>query len=161
MNVITLTLNGQPAELPVEPEDTLLDALRRRAGLYGAKEGCGNGNCGACTVLLSGRPVLSCLVLAVEVAGATITTVEGLAAPGAVDPVQAALAREGGFQCGFCTPGLVLTARALLDRNPDPSDDEIRRALAGNLCRCTGYDKIVRAVRAAAAGRKSEVSHPD
>lgn len=143
-------LNGVEQELLSEPRQTLLDLLRDQLGLMGTKEGCGNGNCGACTVLVNDRPVNSCLVLAVEMEGAVITTVEGLSQPGRLHPLQKAFIEEGAFQCGFCTPGFLLNARVLLKENPDPTDEQIRQRLAGNLCRCTGYDKIVKAVKAAA-----------
>ncbi|MBL8707411.1 MAG: (2Fe-2S)-binding protein [Rhodospirillales bacterium] len=146
-------VNGETVSVVVDTRDTLLDLLRDRLGLTGTKEGCGNGNCGACTVLLDGAPVNACIVLALEVAGCDVKTIEAVAAGGRLDRVQEALIEAGGTQCGFCTPGVVLSAKALLERNPHPSAHEIRAALAGNLCRCTGYDKIVEAVQAAAAGR--------
>lgn len=147
---VQFQLNGVEQELLCEPRQTLLDVLRDQLGLMGTKEGCGNGNCGACTVLVNDRPVNSCLVLAVEMQGAAITTVEGLSQPGRLHPLQQAFIDEGGFQCGFCTPGFLLNARALLAEIPDPTEEQIRHRLAGNLCRCTGYDKIVKAVKAAA-----------
>ena len=146
----TFAVNDEVAELTVDTRDTLLDVLRDRMGLTGTKEGCGNGNCGACTVLLDGAPVNACIVFACEAAGRDIVTIEALARGGTLDRVQQALIEAGGTQCGFCTPGVVVSAKALLDRNPSPSHTEIRVALAGNLCRCTGYDKIVEAVAAAA-----------
>ena len=146
---LCFSLNGRPVDIVVEPHLTLLEVLRDVLGLTGTKEGCGTGDCGACTVLLDGAPVSSCLLLAVEAADCEVTTVEGLAAPGELHPLQKALIAHGGLQCGFCTPGVLLSSVALLARNPHPSDGEIRAALAGNLCRCTGYDKIVRAVQAA------------
>jgi carbon-monoxide dehydrogenase small subunit len=152
---LCFSLNGRPVDIVVEPHLTLLEALRDVLGLTGTKEGCGTGECGACTVLLDGAPVSSCLLLAVEAADCEVTTVEGLAAPGELHPLQEALLTHGGLQCGFCTPGVLLSSVALLARNPHPSDGEIRAALAGNLCRCTGYDKIVRAVQAAS----QEVHH--
>jgi len=152
---LSLSVNGNPVSLSVEPHLTLLELLRDTLGLTGAKEGCGAGNCGACTVLLDGEPINSCLLLAVEAEGSQVITVEGLTDNGDLHPVQDALVAHGGLQCGFCTPGVLLTSVALLKRNPRPTDAEIRDALAGNLCRCTGYDKIVRAVQAAAG----EVSH--
>ena len=148
--IIACEVNGEPREALADSRDTLLELLRDRLGLTGTKEGCSNGNCGACTVLLEGEPVCACLVLAGEVTGAKITTIEGIANGNTLHPVQAALIAHGGTQCGFCTPGIVLSAVALLQRNPHPADSEIRHALAGNLCRCTGYDKIVEAVAAAA-----------
>lgn len=147
---LRFSVNKQPVEIAIEPHLTLLEVLRERLALMGAKEGCGTGECGACTVLLDGAPVPSCLVLAVEAEGCEVTTIEGLAADGELHPVQKAFIAHGGVQCGFCTPGMVLSAAALLARRPRPTEDEIRAALAGNQCRCTGYDKIVRAVQAAA-----------
>ena len=150
--VLTLDVNGEPREVLADGRDTLLELLRDRLGLTGAKEGCSNGNCGTCTVLLDGEPVCACLVLAAEVQGARVTTIEGIATGNDLHPVQAELIQHGGTQCGFCTPGIVLSAVALLARNPRPTDGEIRHAIAGNLCRCTGYDKIVEAVAAVAEG---------
>ena len=147
---IETTINGRRYSLQVEPRKTLLAMLRDQLQLTGTKEGCSTGDCGACTVLLDGRPVTSCLVLAVEADGRRITTIEGIARDGELHPVQQALLEKGGMQCGFCTPGFVLSSVALLDENPDPSEAEIRRALAGNFCRCTGYTKIVEAVQEAA-----------
>jgi carbon-monoxide dehydrogenase small subunit len=144
-------VNGETVEVAFDTRDTLLDLLRDRLGLTGSKEGCGNGNCGACSVLLDGEPVNACIVLASEVTGQPVVTIEGLASTGRLHRVQQALIDVSGTQCGFCTPGVVISAAALLDRNPHPSHDDIRRALAGNLCRCTGYDKIVEAVAVAAA----------
>ena len=148
---VTTRINGEPAEFLCEPRQTLLDALRNGVGLTGAKEGCGTGDCGACSVLLDGRLVCACLVLAAEAEGREVGTVEGIAAPDKLHPVQQQLLVNAGLQCGVCTPGIVVAAKALLDRNPDPSEREVRFGLAGNLCRCTGYDKIVRAVLEAAA----------
>lgn len=147
---LNLTVNKQPVQIVVEPHLTLLEVLRDALGLIGTKEGCGTGDCGACTVLLDGQPVNSCLVLAVEAEGSEVTTVEGLASNGDLHPVQKAFVEHGGVQCGFCTPGMLLSSVALLAHNAQPGETEIRDALAGNLCRCTGYDKIVRAVQAAA-----------
>lgn len=150
---LELRVNGNRYPLEVAPQATLLEVLRDDLGLTGTKEGCDGGECGACTVLLDGEPALSCLTLAVEVEGRSVTTVEGLAPDGRLDPVQEAFIAEGAIQCGFCTPGMLLSARALLDRVPHPTEREVREALSGNLCRCTGYAKIVRAVgRAARAG---------
>jgi len=148
---VTTRINGEPTEFLCEPHQTLLDALRNDVGLSGAKEGCGTGDCGACSVLLDGRLVCACLVLAAEAEGREVGTVEGIAAPGKLHPVQQQLLVHAGLQCGVCTPGIVVAAKALLDRNPDPSEREVRFGLAGNLCRCTGYDKIVRAVLDAAS----------
>ncbi len=143
-------VNGKPCELAIEPHMTLLDVLRNQLGLMGAKYACGAGDCGACTVLLEGRPVLSCLILASTVQDKSIVTVEGLAACNQLHPVQEAFVNTGAVQCGFCTPGMVLTAKALLDENPSPTPEEVKSALGGNLCRCTGYVKIVDAVMTAA-----------
>jgi carbon-monoxide dehydrogenase small subunit len=143
---IKLRVNGQEREIIVEPRQTLLDALRYDLGLTGTKEGCGDGNCGSCTVLLDGKAINSCLVFAIEVDGQEITTIEGLFQAGKLHPLQQAFIDEGAVQCGFCTPGMILTAKALLDSNPNPTEVEVRQAIAGNLCRCTGYDKIVRAI---------------
>ena len=148
---VTTRLNGEPAEFLCEPHQTLLDALRNGVGLTGAKEGCGTGDCGACSVLLDGRLVCACLVLAAEAEGRAVSTVEGIAGPDKLHPVQQQLLEHAGLQCGVCTPGIVVAAKALLDRNPDPSERQVRFGLAGNLCRCTGYDKIVRAILDAAA----------
>jgi len=141
-----IKVNGQEHELKVEPWRTLLDVLRYGLGLTGTKEGCGNGNCGTCTVLIDGMSVNSCLVFVAEVEGKEITTIEGLSQRGELHPLQWAFIEEGAVQCGFCTPGLILTAKALLDANPHPTEEEVRRYIVGNLCRCTGYDKIVRAI---------------
>jgi carbon-monoxide dehydrogenase small subunit len=151
--LLNCSINGEDRSVLIDTRDTLLDLLRDRLGLTGTKEGCGNGNCGTCTVLLDGAPINACLVLAVEVPGRAITTIEGLATAGALHPLQQALVQHGGTQCGFCTPGIVLAAKALLDENPSPSEAQIRHAIAGNLCRCTGYGKIVDAIAAVAAAR--------
>jgi carbon-monoxide dehydrogenase small subunit len=150
--LVTCTINGQEHSVLADTRDTLLELLRDRIGLTGAKEGCGNGNCGTCTVIVDGAPVNACLVLALEAPGRAIVTVEGLASGGRLHPIQQALVEHGGTQCGFCTPGIVLSAKALLDGNPHPTAQDVRQAIAGNICRCTGYDKIVDAVMAAAAG---------
>jgi carbon-monoxide dehydrogenase small subunit len=147
---IETRINGESTEFLCEPHETLLEALRTRVGLTGAKEGCGTGDCGACSVLLDGRLVCACLVLAPEVAGRAVETVEGVAQSGRLHPVQQKLLEYAGLQCGVCTPGIVVAAKALLARNPAPSERDVRFGLAGNLCRCTGYDKIVRAVLDAA-----------
>ncbi len=147
---ITLTVNGEAEIVDVPSHMTLLQMLREVLVLTGTKNGCAAGECGACTVMLNGEPVNSCIVLAVECDGARITTVEGLAHDGQLDPVQAALIEAGGVQCGYCTPGVLISARNLLDRNPNPSEQEIREALIGNLCRCTGYVRIVEGIKQAA-----------
>ncbi|MEJ2130120.1 MAG: (2Fe-2S)-binding protein [Gammaproteobacteria bacterium] len=147
---VSTTINGDAMEFVCQPGETLLDALRNRLGLTGAKEGCGTGDCGACSVTIDGRLVCACLVLGAEVEGRKVTTVEGMAEGENLHPLQTKFIEHAAFQCGVCTPGFLVAAKALLDRNPDPSEEEIRYALAGNLCRCTGYDKIVRAVDAAA-----------
>jgi aerobic carbon-monoxide dehydrogenase small subunit len=147
---VTTNVNGESAEFLCEPRQSLLEVLRDSLHLTGAKEGCNNGNCGACTVLMNGLPANSCLVLAVEAEGATIETVESLAEQGHLHPLQQCFLEGAALQCGICTPGFLVTAKALLDKNPNTSEHEIRFNLANNLCRCTGYDKIVRAVQAAA-----------
>jgi aerobic carbon-monoxide dehydrogenase small subunit len=147
---ITLTVNGEPELVDIPSNLTLLGLLREKLALTGTKNGCSSGECGACTVLMNGEPVNSCMVLAVECDGAEIITVEGLATDGRLDPVQQALIDTGGVQCGFCTPGILITARALLDRNPHPSEEEICEALVGNLCRCTGYVRIIQGIQEAA-----------
>jgi len=139
-------VNGTPVELTIEPHLTLLEVLRDQLALTGTKEGCGTGDCGACTVLVDGKPINSCLLLAVEADGQEITTVEGLVANGNLHPLQQAFIEQGGLQCGYCTPGMLMSAYALLKHNPNPDPEAIRESLAGNLCRCTGYDKIIRAV---------------
>ena len=148
---LRLMVNGQAHEVIADTRQTLLELLRDGLYLTGTKEGCGNGNCGACTVIMNGRNVLSCLVLACEAADKDILTVEGLARDGQLHPLQEAFIEHGALQCGFCTPGFLISAKALLDRNPHPTEQEIRLNIAGNLCRCTGYDKIVRAIQAAVA----------
>ena len=147
---IRLTVNGRDVSCDVDAETRLLDLLRESLALTGTKEGCGEGECGACTVLLDGRPVNSCLIPAPAAAGKTVLTIEGLADGDALHPIQQAFVETGGVQCGFCTPGFIMAAYALLQRTPRPTDDQIRTALEGNLCRCTGYDRIVAAVRLAA-----------
>jgi len=148
---VTTEINGESAEFLCEPHQTLLSALRDDLQLTGVKEGCSTGDCGACSVILDGRLVCSCLVLAAEVDGASLLTVEGLARGGRLHPLQQKFLEHAALQCGVCTPGILVAAKALLDRNPDPSEEQARYALAGNLCRCTGYDKIIRAVLDAAA----------
>lgn len=147
---ITLTVNGEVDQVDVASNVTLLRLLREKLALTGTKNGCMAGECGACTVMLNGEPVNSCMVLAAECDGAHVLTVEGLAHDGVLDPVQQAIVDHGAIQCGFCTPGILISARALLDRNPKPSDAEIREAIVGNLCRCTGYLRIVDAIQDAA-----------
>lgn len=150
MQQIKLTVNGTLYELTVNPWRTLLEVLRGDLGLTGTKEGCGIGECGACTVIMDGKTVNSCILLAVAADGKEITTIEGLAGNGELHPVQQAFIDEGGFQCGFCTPGMIMSAKALLDENPSPTDEEIKNGIAGNLCRCTGYTKIFASIKAAA-----------
>ncbi|HET92208.1 MAG TPA: (2Fe-2S)-binding protein [Chloroflexi bacterium] len=152
-HTISVTVNGSAEYVDVPSNMTLLQMLREKLALTGTKNGCEAGECGACTVLLDGEPVNACMVLAVEVDGREVTTVEGLAHDGQLDVVQQAFVEEGGVQCGFCTPGMLISAHSLLDRNPHPTEEEIRQALVGNLCRCTGYTRIVRAVQKAARGR--------
>jgi carbon-monoxide dehydrogenase small subunit len=150
MQQVRLTVNGSLYELGVQPWETLLEVTRDKLGLTGTKEGCGLGECGACTVIMDGKAVNSCLVLAVEADGKQITTIEGLSDGDELHPIQEAFIEHGGLQCGFCTPGMIMSAKALLDENPDPSEEEIRRAIAGNLCRCTGYTKIIESIGSAA-----------
>lgn len=157
--IIQLLVNGESVEAAVESNQTLLQFLREDLGLTGTKHGCGLGDCGACTVILDGRPVNACLVLAVQARGREVLTIEGLAENGNLHPIQQAFVDKGAIQCGFCTPGMILSAKALLDENPKPTEEEIRTAISGNLCRCTGYQKIVEAIREAAAAIEStEVS---
>lgn len=148
--MVSFTLNKEPIVLEVDVRRTLLKTLRETLDLTGTKEGCDTGACGACAVILDGRPVNSCLILTASLDGADVQTVEGLARGDELDPLQEAFIEKGATQCGYCIPGMLVTARALLDENPDPSEDEIKRALAGNICRCTGYVKIVEAVLTAA-----------
>lgn len=148
--LVQFTVNGDPVRVLIPPNTTLLDVLRKDLELTGAKYGCGSGECGACTVLIDGRPILACLTLAVNVSGKKVTTIEGLSRPGELDPLQRAFVDKGAIQCGFCTPGLVLTAKALLAENPNPSEKSIREYIRGNLCRCTGYVKVVEAIAQAA-----------
>jgi carbon-monoxide dehydrogenase small subunit len=147
---VTTTVNGDPAEFLADQRETLLDALRDQLGLTGTKEGCGTGDCGACSVVVDGVLVCSCLMLAAEAEGKKVETIEGMAGE-ELHPLQRQFIEHAALQCGFCTPGILVAAKALLERNPDPTDTEIRYWLAGNLCRCTGYDKIIRAVQDAAA----------
>jgi carbon-monoxide dehydrogenase small subunit len=148
---VSTTINGEAVEFLCEPRQSLLEVLRDTLELTGTKEGCNNGNCGACTVILDGMPVNSCLVLAVEIEGASVTTIEGIADQVHLHPLQQCFLEGAALQCGICTPGFIVAAKVLLDRHPDPTEKDIRFELAGNLCRCTGYDKIVRAVQDAAA----------
>jgi len=151
---IQVVVNGKTYELMVPPWKTLLEVIREDLKLTGAKEGCGQGECGACTVMMGGRTVNSCLVLAVEADGQEITTIEGLSEGDKLHPIQEAFVEHAGMQCGFCTPGMIMSAKELLDRNPDPSEREIREGIAGNVCRCTGYTKIVESIDAAAKAMK-------
>ena len=155
---VSTTINGDAAEFLCEPGAVLLDVLRDVLGLTGTKEGCASGDCGACSILLDDRLVCACLVLAAEAEGARIETIEGLARGGELHPLQRHFLEDAALQCGVCTPGLLVAAKALLDRNPDPTEEETRYWLAGNLCRCTGYDKIIRAVLDAAAEMRGETA---
>ncbi|HMK36491.1 MAG TPA: (2Fe-2S)-binding protein [Desulfomonilaceae bacterium] len=152
--LLSMTVNGEAVELAVSPNATLLEVLRDQLDYTGVKEGCSEGVCGACTVLLDGNPVRSCLTLALEADGASLITIEGIASEGKLHQIQQAFIDNGAVQCGFCTPGMILSSKALLDRNSDPSDEDIKTALAGNFCRCTGYAKILAAVRSAARDKK-------
>ncbi len=153
---VTTTINDDPVEFVCPADESLLDVLRDRLNLMGAKEGCGTGDCGACSITLDGQLVCSCLVLGAEAEGRKITTVEGMADGEKLHPLQEQFINNAALQCGICTPGFLVAAKALLDNNPDPTETEIRYALAGNLCRCTGYDKIVKAVQAAAKDLKKQ-----
>ncbi len=148
--IIRLIVNGEPHELAIEPNQLLIDVLRDQLGLTGTKHSCGAGNCGACTVLMDGTPILSCLTLAVAARDKEITTIEGLAHGDVLHPIQKAFVEHGAIQCGYCTPGMILSAKALLEKHPHPTEDEIRQGIAGNICRCTGYAKIVDAIQVAA-----------
>lgn len=154
---ITTTINGAEVEFLARPEQTLLSALRDELQLMGTKEGCGSGDCGACSIEVDGRVTCSCLMLAGEAEGRSITTVEGVARGGQLHPVQKHILQEAALQCGFCTPGILVASKALLDKNPDPTEEEVRYWLAGNLCRCTGYDKIINAVMDAASEMRETV----
>jgi carbon-monoxide dehydrogenase small subunit len=154
---VTTSINGEPAEFLCEPHNSLLDVLRNTLGLTGTKEGCGTGDCGACSVTVDGRLVCACLMLAVESEGHEITTIEGMAQGETLHPLQRKFLEMAALQCGICTPGVLMAARALLEKNPDPTETEVRFGLAGNLCRCTGYDKIVRAVLETAAEMREPV----
>lgn len=151
--ILCMTVNGYEAELAVLPNATLLEVLREDLGLMGVKEGCSEGVCGACTVLMNGFPIRSCITPVLEAEGCEITTIEGLSSQGELHPVQQAFVDSGAIQCGFCTPGMILASKSLLDRNPHPTEEEIKTALAGNFCRCTGYAKILDAVRAASSSK--------
>lgn len=153
---VSTTINGDPREFLCDAGETLLETLRGPLGMTGAKEGCGTGDCGACTVMLDGEMVCSCLVLAPEAEGRRVETIEGVAEGSDLHPVQRQFLEHGALQCGFCTPGFIVAAKALLERDPDPSEHDLRYWLAGNLCRCTGYDKIVRAVQDAAAEMRQQ-----
>jgi carbon-monoxide dehydrogenase small subunit len=157
--IVTLTINGDTFDVPVSPSDFLVDVIRERVGLTGTKKGCIIVDCGACTVLNDGNPVLACLTLALSCQGREITTIEGLAENGELHPVQRAFTETGAIQCGFCTPGMILASKALLDRIPSPNEDDIKHGIAGNLCRCTGYVKIIEAVRRAAELTAGEDEH--
>ncbi|NLE07706.1 MAG: (2Fe-2S)-binding protein [Dehalococcoidales bacterium] len=150
--VINVKVNGFDREILVKTNQTLLNALREDMGLTGVKEGCGKGECGACTVIMDGKSILSCMTLAVEADGKEITTIEGLATNGELHPLQKSFAEKGAIQCGFCTPGMIMTAKALLDKNPHPTREEIKHGINGNICRCTGYVKIIDAIEAVANG---------
>ena len=151
---IELRVNGVLYEVPIKPHQTLLEVLREQLFLTGTKEGCGCGDCGACTVIVDGKPVLSCITLAIEAAGRDVTTIEGLSDKGGLHPLQEAFVRYGAIQCGFCTPGMLLTAKTFLDKADHPTEAEIRKTMAGNLCRCTGYVKIVKAIQSVAESKE-------
>lgn len=153
---IAITINGALHQVEVKTDQTLLNLLREQLNFTGTKEGCGNGQCGACTVIKDGKAVNACLTLAVQCNGSKITTIEGMAGPNGLHPLQEAFIEEGAVQCGFCTPGMILSAKALLAENSQPSEEEIKEALAGNLCRCTGYIKIIKAIQKAAGKLKEE-----
>ena len=150
MTAIKLTVNNRPYELTIRPWRTLLDVLREELKLTGTKEGCGMGECGACTVIMEGKAVNSCLVLASEADGKEILTIEGLTDGDKLHPIQEAFVTHGGMQCGFCTPGMILSAKVLLEKNPNPTEEEIKEGISGNFCRCTGYSKIIESIQAAA-----------
>ncbi len=152
-HLVCLSINGSPYEILVAPSDTLADVVRRKLGLTGTKKGCDQGDCGACTVLIDNKSQLSCLTLAIACEDSDIRTIEGLEEGGKLAPLQQAILEKNGVQCGFCTPGMIMSAKGLLNDNPDPSSQEIRRGLSGNLCRCTGYEKIIEAVEAVVEGK--------
>jgi aerobic carbon-monoxide dehydrogenase small subunit len=151
---LKLTVNGEPYEVLIEPRTTLLSLIRDHLGLTGTKEGCSEGMCGACTVLVDSKAVKSCLVLALQVQGKKVTTIEGLAQGGQLSPIQDSFIEHGAIQCGFCTPGMVLSAKAFLDEHPNPSEEDVKFAIAGNLCRCTGYVKIIEAITGVASRKR-------
>ena len=153
--ILHLKVNGEEYQVEVEPQEILLDVIRDKLNLTGTKRGCDTGDCGACTIIMDGKAVNSCLVLALEANGKEIVTIEGLAKKGQLHPLQEAFVQHGAVQCGYCTPGMIMSAKALLDENRNPTEEEIRKAIAGNLCRCTGYAKIVQAIRALANNRPS------
>jgi carbon-monoxide dehydrogenase small subunit len=155
-HILSFTLNGSPVDVIVTPTETLLDVLREKLGVTGPKRGCDDGDCGTCTVLIDGEPVRSCLTIALTVAGREVLTVEGLSVNGDLHPLQKAFHEHGAFQCGFCTPGMLMSAKALLDHNPNPTRNEIREYMSGNLCRCGSYEEIVEAIEAVAAGEYKE-----
>jgi carbon-monoxide dehydrogenase small subunit len=157
--LISLKINGQEHEVAVPASRTLLELLREDLMLTGTKEGCDDGTCGTCTVLLDGKPIRSCLLLAVEAKGKEVTTIEGLAEGEKLDPVQQAFVDKGAIQCGYCSPGMILTAKALLDSNPAPTEQEIKFAISGNFCRCTGYNKIITAIKAASQAAEEVIEH--
>ena len=157
MKDIEFTVNGKKRKITVKPKDLLLNVIRDNLGLRGTKYGCGTGECGACTVLLDGRPILSCLTLAVAVDKRSITTIEGIGTDEKLHPLQQAFVDAGAVQCGYCTPGMILSAKALLDKNPNPTEDDIKSAIKGNLCRCTGYVKIIEAIQLAAKRMRGEI----
>jgi len=154
--LVELNVNGEFYQVLIEPWRTLLEVLRETLNLTGTKEGCGRGDCGACTVLLDGKAVNSCLLLAIDAQGKNILTIEGLSQGGQLHPLQEAFIEHGAIQCGFCTPGMILSAKALLDKNPQPTVEEVRQAISGNLCRCTGYTKIIKAILGASISIKRE-----
>jgi len=158
MREIELNINGKKRKIAVRPKDLLLNVLRGELGLTGTKYGCGTGECGACTVLLDGKPILSCLTLAVAVDKRSLTTIEGIGTEESLHPLQQAFVDAGAVQCGYCTPGMILSAKALLDRNPNPTEDDIKQAIKGNLCRCTGYVKIIAAIQLAAKRMRGETA---
>ena len=155
---VSFTLNGRLHEIEVEPHELLLDVIRERLGLTGAKRSCDVQVCGACTLLVDGRPVSACTTLAFEVRGRSVLTIEGLAEDGKLHPLQEAFIEHGGFQCGFCTPGMILAAKALLDENPSPTEEELKHFMHGNICRCTGYKKIIESIMAAAKKMRPEAA---